>query len=408
VTPPRIVIPKKPVPLDEVMKIAPEVRQSVLSKMDDCPLSAYLELKMTGFNTHPQGAGIIFHRVAAEILREIREMDSDSCPPEVGVAILEEALEQKDVPPEDRIRVPMRDVPLLRMTVVKFCRDNRFSTRHIVDIEQRISAPLEYTDAEGEVRERILTGQLDVLIADPARADAAIVVDWKNTWALPPDREAETDEEDHGKLPLSYHGYFQQRFYGWLVMKVYPSMNYVTLREFYPRRSQARKATISRKALPAVEDELRRLVRDFDRSVSEGAPRRLRMQDVGSWVPQPGKHCGFCAAPQRCPIEADAREKYVINTPERARRAVAELQVAEAVRANRREGLRPWVEANGPVTAKWSKGRLVFGLYTQKNGKPVLRFFTPTGEDRPPARSGLDRGLEDALRRSAAAIKAGA
>ena len=47
---------------------------------------------------------------------------------------------------------------------------------------------------------------------------------------------------------ISYEGYFQQRFYGWLVLKCYPQVQAVTLREFYARRTEARSATLTRSA----------------------------------------------------------------------------------------------------------------------------------------------------------------
>lgn len=404
-TPPDVKIPKGPISLDRVIEeVAPEVRQSVLASFDDCALSAYFDLdKAWGWNTTPQAAGVLFHRFAAEFLRELRAMDSASVPVGVALAILEETLLQKGVPAEERVRVPIREIPALRQTVVKFAKDNSFTTRNIVDVERRLRAPLSYTDEEGEVRERILTGQVDALIADPDAADGAIVLDWKYTWALPPQGEAADNEENANKLPLSYHGYFQQRFYAWLILKNYPAINRVTLREFYPRRTKKREATITRSLLPEIEEKLRYLVRDLDFALASGAPKKpYRIPGVAPWMPSPGKHCGFCVAPQKCPIEKDARERYAITNESAAKRAVAEIKVAEAVIENRKGGLRVWVEEHGPVPVRWSKGRLVFGLFTQKGGKgrPVLRFFSPNQTDRPSRDSTVDANLQAALEKS--------
>jgi hypothetical protein len=38
---------------------------------------------------------------------------------------------------------------------------------------------------------------------------------------------------------LGFDGYFQQRFYAWLIFKNYPSAQSVTLREFYVRFTRA-------------------------------------------------------------------------------------------------------------------------------------------------------------------------
>lgn len=396
--------PAEALDLDAVLERVPELRQSLLAKFDDCPLSAYFEMKYgTGWHTHPQAAGVIFHRVAAECLRVMREQDSEVIPQGVALAILEEALEQREIPPEERVRVPLRDVPLLRMTVRKFAKDNEFSVRQIVDIERRLSSVLVYADDEGQVRERRVSGQLDVLIADPKDDEGAIVVDWKNTWARPPRRDdPETDEE---KPALSYHGFFQLSFYAWLVMKNYPAVKRVTLREFYPRRTEARKATISRSQLERIEKDLGDLALDFDRTYGSGKPERLRLPEVAPWNPQPGAHCYFCVARRLCPIPREARRGITVQTEREARQAVSELQVTEAIRKGHRGALRPFVEENGPVPARHSKGRLVFGLKDDKHGKPTLRFFVPEGSDRGPQRQPEDRKLEDALRRASESAK---
>lgn len=393
-------VPEKKLSLDEVIKAYPRVRQSLLAKHDDCALSAYFEMRYTGYwSSLPAASGIIFHRFCSECLKSMREADSEYIEVELAVAILEEVLEQRNVPPYERIRIPLREVPTLRWMARKFAKDNRFSIRHVVDVEHRLEADLEYRDDEGELRRRTLTGQLDALIADPRREDEAVIIDWKSGWGLPPRRKE--DDVDPG---LSYHGYFQQRFYGWLVMKNYPHIKAVTLREFYVRRTDARPARLARKELPIVEEDLARAVRDLDLCLASGKPKKLKLPQVAPWNPSPGKHCANCPGAARCPIESDARERHAVTSRKQAERMVAELEVAESVRKSHREALRPYVEAHGPVGARWSKGRRAFGFKTQANG-PVLTFFTPEGTDRAPERAEEDAALEDALRRSAEAAR---
>lgn len=398
-------VPGKPLTLDEVLEGWPVLRHSLLSTFDDCPLSSYFEMRSAqGWSTHPQARGTIFHRFAAEALREMKRQDSEGIPKGVALAILEEVLEQRDVPAPELVRVPLREIPVLRMAAVKFAKDNSFTIRNVVDVERRLFATLSYPDDQGEVRERKLTGQLDVLVADASYEKGAIVIDWKDTWGLPPERQAE--DRDAAEKGLSYHGYFQQRFYGWLVMKNFRDIDRVILREFYPRRSKARPAALHRKDLERVERELATLVMELDRCLVAGKPKKLEFPHVSPWNPQPGKHCFYCAAASRCPIEADAHEQIIVRTPEEAQAAVSRLQVAEAIRKSHREALRPIAEETGPVTAKDSKGRLVFGLKTNSTGAPELRFFVPEGVDRAPSRKAEDKKLEDAMKKSIAKAKA--
>lgn len=281
-------VPLGPIDLEEAIRRFPTVRQSLLASYDDCELGALFRLRYeNGWSTHPQARGTIFHRVAAECLRVMREQDSEGVPVGVALSILEETLLQRNVAPENIVRVPLREIPMLEMTVRKFASDNTFNVRNIIDVERRLSCAIRYPDENGEMVERVLTGALDALIARPP--DEAIVLDWKDTWALPPERDEDADDPG-----VSYHGFFQQQFYAWLVMMTYPAINAVTLREFYVRRTKARPARVTRQDLPRVEQRLRQLVANFDRAVMAGQPPRLYMSDLnahGSWKPSPGKHC---------------------------------------------------------------------------------------------------------------------
>lgn len=398
-------VPKKPLDLDRVSELYPTVRQSVLSTWDDCPLSSYFELAFDqGWSTHPQAAGTIFHRFAAECLRTMRTTDNATIPTQEALEILAETIRQRGLPLHERVRIPLREIPVLRMAAIKFAKDNKFTVRKIMDIEKRLEATLAYVDENGEIRERRLTGQPDVLIAEGS--SELIIVDWKKTWALPPEKDPEAENPG-----ISYHGYFQQFFYAWLIFKNYPSIKKVTLREFYAMRTKARSATLHRGELEKIEERLGIAVMEFDAALAFGKPKKLKLgKSLGPWQPQPGKHCSYCAASHRCPIPKTRRETIVVRTPEQASEAVAMLAVIEPLRKKIREALRPWVEENGPVAAKWSKGRLVFGLKANKNGRPDLKFFTPEGADRPIERMPEDRPMEDALRRAgeeARELKAG-
>jgi hypothetical protein len=389
-------VPERPVGRDELLRALPAIRQSSLSLFDDCELAALFGLRYeNGWSTHPQAKGTIIHRALSECLREMQRQDSMTIPADVAEAILEEKVRQKDVAPEDRVRVPLRDFPLMEMAMRKFANDNSFTIRNLIDVERRLEATISYRDEEtGELVERTVTGQLDALIARPP--DEAVVIDWKDTWALPPERDEDADDPG-----LSYHGYFQQRFYAVLVMQNYPSINAVVLREFYVRRTKARPARITRQDLPRVERWLAVLVEAYDEAMQAGPPRKLSIDVIekhGHWKPSPGRHCFNCHKAALCPIDDDYKDGG-IRTPEDAEAAAAARQQARSIDKRLTGWLKTWVDIHGPVPVKRAKGRLVLGYRKIKGG---LRFeeHVPEASDRPPTQDAYNPNLADAMRAS--------
>ncbi|HEY4411546.1 MAG TPA: PD-(D/E)XK nuclease family protein [Gaiellaceae bacterium] len=389
-------VTERAISLDELRERLPRVRQSSLSLFDDCELASLFGLRYeNGWSTHPQAAGTIVHRAIAECLREMQRADSETIPVGVALAILEETLRQRDVAPEDRVRVPRRELPNIEMAVRKFAVDNQFTIRNLIDVERRLEATVSYRDAEtGELVERVVSGQLDALIARPP--DEAVVLDWKATWALPP----EHDEDDESPS-LSYHGFFQQRFYAVLVMQNFPAVNAVVLREFYVRRTKARPARITRQDLPKTARWLAEVVEDFDMALRAGPPPRLRTEDLerhGHWKPSPGKHCFNCHKAHLCPIDDDYKDGG-IRTPEQAAIAAGARQKARAIKKRLDEYLKPWVELHGPIPLKAAKGRRVLGFRKIKGG---VRFeeYTPQAGDRPPDQEAYAPNLVDAMQES--------
>jgi hypothetical protein len=396
--------PREPIDLDAVRSLYPRLRQSTLATFDDCALAAYFDMRYAhGWSTHPQARGTIFHRFAAECLRTMREYNHDTIPPGEALVILYETLRQRQVPVEDIVRVPLREIKDLRMAALKFAKDNSFSVEKIVDIEQRLSAKIAYDGPGGEMIERELTGQLDTLIFAPP--DGAIVLDWKDTWALPPEpRDAPKDDDDELK-GISYHGYFQQRFYGWLVMRNYPRIQHVTLREFYARKTKVRKATLSRSKMADVEAELAILAEQFDLAVMSGPPAEpLELGRMGRWAPSPGKHCGFCLKPGRCPIDEDARVAVggAATSEAQAIELAADAVLADTVRKNAITACKGWVETSGrPIPVRFSKGRRVLGWRQTRSGRRFEE-YTPDASDRGghPADADLVGAMREATARA--------
>lgn len=338
------------VPYPTAIERFPTIRQSTLSKFDDCALSArfYLDHEQ-GWNGHPQGRGVIFHRFAAKALLQMAEAEENSIPQDLALEILRECLRQHDVPRDDVVVIPFSQIKDLRWTVVKFATDNAFDISKLAAVEERLTANVSYERGDGFAVERPVTGQLDALFfPEPTHA---VVLDWKDTWALPPAKD------------LSEGGYFQQRIYAFLVLERYPGVEAVTLREHYvrhdagegPVNGNTREATIERGDLPDIREEIAALVERFDRAVEEGNWPPAEGEELLLWTPSPGKHCSFCPRPASCPIFPDARVQGAISSPEMAERWAAEAEVAKSTLDQRMKGLKAWGDARGPTPVKHAK-----------------------------------------------------
>lgn len=343
----------------------PRLRQSRLAAFDRCALSNFFEEKYgAGWSTHPQASGQIFHRVAAKILTTLHKQGERTMPTSEAIAILDETLRQTDIdkrcpdcsaPVVERfqgemgprircanghdhssefVNLPFSEVKDLRWMVVKFANDNAWDIDGLVDVEQRLQATITYKDDEGNAIERVLTGALDALFVVGAEDEIGIVLDFKSGWGIP------------GPTELGFDGYFQQRFYGWLVFRNYPSIQQITLREHYPRHSDTREATVFRSDMGDVEAELSALVQRYDMAWSEGI-----------FPPTPGHHCQFCPRAGACPIFPGVRAEGMVTDPETAERVARELTVAERVIATRKEALSAYTSVHGPQEVSSHKGR---------------------------------------------------
>ena len=156
------------------------------------------------------------------------------------------------------------------------------------------------------------------------------MVDWKDSWALPPQKS------------LSSEGYFQQRFYAALVMLRYPSIEKVTLREHYVRYSESRESTVFRSQLADILEEISALCERWDRTWEHGKWPLKDGEELKLFTPSPGAHCTYCPAPGKCPIFPAARVSGAITDAETAEVWAAEQIVAKSAVKQRDAALKAW------------------------------------------------------------------
>jgi hypothetical protein len=345
------------VPFPLALKRYPRIRQSVLAVFDACALGAKWKAEHEDYSwsSHPAARGQLVHRVIGRCLRLMVENGERVCPVEVAITEFDDAIRQADLPMvsagEDAVvPLPLREIAQARVSVITWAKGTEWDIQNIVGIEKRLSAMVHYPDGQRGLVEREITGRLDLLMIEPGGWHA-IVPDWKDTWAIPPE-PAEGDDDEQ----ISEEGFFQQRMYALLIFLTYPGIQRVTLREFYVRYATStktkptREASIDRISLAELESEFAALVERFDRSVQEDA-----------WKPAPGSHCWNCIQPESCPILPKARREGRVTNPEEAQRVAGWINVAEAALRRYRAALRPWTNRHGPIEMRDAKRRRWWG-----------------------------------------------
>jgi hypothetical protein len=374
----------------------PALRQSTLARFADCQLSAGFELSLalvkpgeylhrSGWTTARQAAGRIIHATLARALRHMVERGEERIPVEVVLDLYDDELRQATTPVGETFALPAHEDALARRTLRKWARDNSFTIADVAGIEDRLDGAVSYPDGAGGTLERVLTGQLDLLLIDPTGRHAT-VVDWKDTWKLPAKRGTDDDEyddaeDDDADDRLSLEGYFQQRFYALLVFQRYPSVQSVTLREFYIRRSKPREATLWRHELPHLLAYLGSMAERFDRCYTEamltprGRARRRPLTTPAQWgEPSPGAHCSYCPKALDCPLDRDAREGGAITTPQEAVRFAGALLVAKRAAKQVERSIRTWNDREGPVRVRDGKRDRFFGFVeSERVERPTRR-----------------------------------
>lgn len=369
-------------PLEEVLVEYPTLRQSLMGLMDNCALSTRFELEGRPYSNAAQARGIIGHRAAGEILRTMRQTGEVRMPVDIALEILYEVAAQRDVPDDEVVIVPMREQRLLRIAIIRLV-SGTLNMERLIDVERRLYAEVEYTRPDGSTQRRQVTGQPDALLSAPN--EGATVLDWKFGWGVPPKGSKDGhDDPDH----ISYLGYFQQRFYGFLVMTTYKSVQYVELREFYPLKLQAREGYVKRSDMEHIARELGVVAELLDRALQGGSQSKL-------WSPQPGKHCAYCPRPTRCPLSADVRmTEGGIATWAEAERAAREWIQTGSLREKLRVALQAWVDAHGPIRGRDAKRRWEVRWRPNKTGGGrTFGVYVPDDSDRGPKDPQLEQAF---------------
>jgi hypothetical protein len=141
---------------------------------------------------------------------------------------------------------------------------------------------------------------------------------------------------------------FQLDMNGLLVMRNFPAIKRVTLREYYPRLNEVREATLEEAELEHVEQRIGLLVMRFEMSLG----------GVLEPEPRPGKWCSHCPKSRECRVPQGDREPGVLDSPEAADAEAARWQVVSELDADMRAALKNYHDETG-YAPRVGDGRVV-------------------------------------------------
>lgn len=153
--------------------------------------------------------------------------------------------------------------------------------------------------------------------------DILKLIDFKTHWAIW--TEAQAVEK------------FQARFYLAQARRAFPGFVAYTIEFHFVRWGVVVPVTLSAAALDDVDSQVDTILAGLQRA-----------ERLNSWMPTPGAHCRGCAV--ACPVADEAgRQPVRVVSLEDAQQAGGELLVLEQAIAARREALREFTDAHGPV-----------------------------------------------------------
>jgi hypothetical protein len=287
------------------------MRQSLLSGFETCGRRTLHGLQFdqvdgyadwaVGYVDYTAELGKALHLFARKYLRVLRASGDANMDWQVARPLVLEVLAEAD------FILPSDERDELFWLCRGFCHF-RWPSRNIRSLERRLS--MDVAGPDGVYR--TITGQPDVIIADPDTVQPGVViVDYKSTRARPPSPKNQPDAEyAEGKKYLSDRGHFQLDTYGAMVLVGSPNLFKATLRQLFARSGQIREASLTRDELPYVLEQLGIQAMRLEGAVKEGPTSRL-------WAPHSGAHCAKqCPVARSCPIPAEMRGDGAVESDE--------------------------------------------------------------------------------------------
>lgn len=307
------------------------VRQSTLRMFSQCPLATSWALEDTAeYSSEEAALGTVAHGVLELILRDLKQSGEERIAFDRALTLMGRAATDPGMPV-----LGSEALSTLKILTLQLAKMEWSATR-VVALEDRLWADVPCPD--GEIRR--VTGQPDFVMRGDV-AGEAVCGDLKTGQAKPPPAPRDDDwTREQGRPYLSERGLFQLDLNGLLVMRKFPGIHTVILREWHLRHATTREAWLTRDELPEVERRIGILLQNF-----------WQMR-TGTRKPEAraGGHCkGMCPRPASCPIPPAERRSNItgngeITHPAAAHDAAKVYAVVTAQKDRLTDALKPYCE----------------------------------------------------------------
>jgi hypothetical protein len=311
-------------PVIEAVERPAGASQTLLSRLDVCPRSAYLGLKYRyGPSSHPMARGEVFHEFAERATRLLIDQGEPSMPGEVARDLQQAVIEERT-----DLVLPHREQDACRLMAWNWGEATVLDLESIVAIESTFQMELSGWTHRGRIDRAEVRG---------TRAD---IYDYKTSLNITNQEDAERDFQlwDYGLLVAQ--GKIEDRPFG-----VADGINEFHLHLVFPRYTTeetgeliSRDVAVSRGQLGEFAFTVQRLLEILDHGL-----------ETGEWPAVSGSHCSECPCRPECPIPEQLHDLLEIENLADAE-AMAELWHQDNARVARmKRTLKAWAQEHGPI-----------------------------------------------------------
>jgi hypothetical protein len=320
---------REPQPVEENIEPPDALSQTLMSKFDKCPRSAYLYKRLSGgTSSHALDRGIAFHAAMQQATETMIDQGEPTMPGEMGTDIADAVMSERQdlvlsTAEQDAVRLMMHNwaeataldlEAIIGVEIALELQINGWTFRGRIDRAEVVDSILYLRDAKTSLNIR---RREDIQRGFQGQAYALLALDGVRV----------VDPEDRSRDINLGAGIKEIWFF-----------------EEYPRYRTEEGPLVAKEG---VWD--RTEITEFRRSLERNIAAFETSLETGIWPARDGSWCSECPAQKLCPIPKELRSLDEITTEEEAQEAFSRKLAHEREGRSLQSALRGWVAENGAI-----------------------------------------------------------